>query len=204
MMADIKLRPEAQELLEKYTATDGSKPAAYYHKTDVSDWAQILSLWKASVDKLGSIHIVCNGAGIYEPPSSTFWNAPGISPLAEDKPDANPGVYKTFSVNTMGPIRLAQIALEYWLENKQVKGNLLWIASLGGYVHSLHTPLYFASKAAIVSVVKSLADLRKEFGIRNAAICPGAVNVGGPLLTTLSKLGYCRTSIESVAKSSCF
>ena len=189
MMADLKLLPEAQELLAKYTATDGSKPAAYYHETDISDWAQLSSLWDASLAKLGRIDIVCNGAGVYEPPSSTFWNAPGVSPLAEDKPDTNPGVYKTFAVNTMGPIRLAQIAVDYWLDNRHVEGNLLWVASLGGIVHSLQTPLYFASKAAIISVVKSFANFRKEFGIRNSAVCPGAVNVSGPIQQPV--LGTC-------------
>lgn len=195
MMADIKLRPEAQELLDKYTTTDGSKPAAFYHQTDISDWAQISSLWTASLAKLGQIDIVCNGAGIYEPPSSTFWNAPGVSPLAEDKANCSPGVYKTFSVNTMGPIRLAQIAVDYWLQNREVEGNLLWIASLGGYVHSLQTPLYFASKAAIVSVVKSFANFRAKFGIRNSAVCPGAVYVSRLIYIASQK------SFESVANT---
>lgn len=38
-------------------------------------------------------------------------------------------------------------------------------------------PLYAASKAAIVSMVKSLGPLKETTGIRNAAICPGAVRV---------------------------
>ena len=181
MMADIKLRPEAQALLDEWTTTAEGQPTATFQQTDISDWAQISALWKAALGKFGRVDIVCNGAGIYEPPSSTFWNSPGISPLAEDKEDASPGVYKTFSVNTMGPIRLAQIAVDYWLENRTVQGNLLWIASLGGYVHSLQSPLYFASKAAIVSMVKSLANLRSRFNIRNAAICPGAVYVSTSL-----------------------
>lgn len=177
VMADLKLRPEAEELLAKWTTKDGSKPAAYYCQTDISDWAQISSLWETSLKTFGQIDIVVNGAGLYEPPYSTFWNAPGISPLAEDKPDTNPGVYKTFSVNAMGPIRIAQIAIDYWLENRDIEANLLWISSLGAHVHSLQTPLYFASKAAVSSFVKSLAGLRKLFGIRNAAVCPGAVYV---------------------------
>lgn len=175
MMADIQLRPQAQALLNQWTKADEGQPTAYFHKTDISDWAQISALWKTALDKFGRIDIVCNGAGIYEPPSSTFWNTPGVSPLVEDKADANPGVYKTFAVNTMGPIRVVQIAVDYWLENRNIEGNLLWIASLGGYVHSLQTPIYFASKAAIVSVVRSFANLRKRLGIGNAAVCSGAV-----------------------------
>lgn len=118
-----------------------------------------------------------NCAGVYEPPTSSFWNPPGISPLAEDPEDAEVGQYKTFSINTIGPIRLAQIAVDYWQQHPEVQGNLLFVASMGGYLHSMQTPLYFASKAALVSMVKSLAGLKTALGIRNAAICPGAVFV---------------------------
>ncbi|KAG7047254.1 hypothetical protein JMJ77_0010608 [Colletotrichum scovillei] len=107
-----------------------------------------------------------------------------------DPIDAKVGQYKTFAVNTTGPIRLAQIAIDYWLQNRNIEGNLLWIASLGGYVHSMHTPMYFASKAAIVSMVKSLGGLRKELGIRNAAVCPGAV------YTPIFHPEYCRDRVR--------
>lgn len=177
MMADLRLRREAEATLKAYSNSESGAPSAAFHKTDISDWSQISSLWETTLKTFPHIDIVVNGAGLYEPPSSSFWSSPGISPLAEDPADAKVGQYKTFAVNTIGPIRLAQIAIDYWLENRDVKGNLLWMASLGGYVHSLQTPMYFASKAAIVSMVKSFAGLRKEFGIRNAAICPGAVYV---------------------------
>ncbi|KAJ0323756.1 hypothetical protein COL5a_008116 [Colletotrichum fioriniae] len=177
IIADIHLRPEAEATIAKYPKDALASRGAYaiFHKTDVSDWNQISSLWAAALEIFPHIDIVCNGAGVYEPPSSCFWNAPGVSPLAQDPVDAKVGQYKTFAVNTIGPIRLAQIAIDYWLQNRNIEGNLLWIVSLGRYVHSMHTPMYFASKAAIVSMVKSLGGLRKELGIRNAAVCPGAV-----------------------------
>ncbi|KAF5688804.1 secretory lipase [Fusarium circinatum] len=186
VIADLKLRPEAEDLVNKWATTQGDKPTVHFHKTDVSDWAQLSSLWDAALEKLGQIGIVCNGAGIYESPSSTFWNPPGISSQSEDKADGSPGVYKTFAVNALGPIRLAQIAMDYWLQNRNVQGNLLWVASCGGYLHSLQTPLYFASKAAIVSFVKSLSTVHKRFGIRNVAVCPGAVH------TPIFHPEYCR------------
>ncbi|KAF4959435.1 hypothetical protein FGADI_1656 [Fusarium gaditjirri] len=189
VIADLKLRPEAEEFVNKWATTESGKPTVHFHKTDISDWAQISSLWEAALEKLGQIDIVCNGAGVYEPPSSTFWNPPGVSPLAEDKADGSPGVYNTFAVNALGPIRLAQIAMDYWLQNRNVQGNILWVASCGGYMHSLQTPLYFASKAAIVSFVKSLSTVRKRFGIRNAAVCPGSVH------TPIFHPEYCRDRV---------
>lgn len=177
ILADLRLRPEAEEVLLKYTNTEVRKPSAVFRKVDLADWGQISSLWKAALETFPQIDIVCNGAGIYEPPETSFWYPPGISPLAQDKEYTNPGQYKSFAVNTAAPIRIAQIAIDYWLQNRHVQGNLLWVASLGGYTHNIQSPLYFASKAAIVSFVRSLAVLKKQLGIRNAAVCPGAVHV---------------------------
>lgn len=177
ILADLRLRPEAEEVLLKYTKKEVGKAYAVFQKVDLADWGQISSLWKAALQAFPQIDIVCNGAGIYEPPETSFWHPPGISPLAQDSGGANPGQYRTFAVNTAAPIRLAQIAIDYWLQNRQVQGNLLWVASLGGYVHNIQAPIYFASKAAIVSFVRSLAVLRRQLGIRNAAVCPGTVHV---------------------------
>ncbi|TDZ28986.1 1-deoxy-11-beta-hydroxypentalenate dehydrogenase [Colletotrichum spinosum] len=194
LLADVKLRPEAEETVHKWSKEkSGENGGSYamFHPTDLTDWSQISSLWDTALQTFPQVDIVCNGAGLYEPPASSFWNPPGVSPLAEDPADAKVGQYKTFSVNTIAPIRLAQIAIDYWLQNRAIQGNLLWIASLGGYVHSTHTPMYFASKAAIVSMVKSLGGLRKEVGIRNAAVCPGAV------YTPIFHPEYCRDRIRS-------
>lgn len=179
-MADLKLRPEAEEVLLKYASTEAGEPSAIFQQVDLADWGQINSLWKAALEKFPQINIVCNGAGIYEPPESCFWNPPGISPLSQDSEDAKPGQYRSFAVNTAAPIRIAQIAIDYWLQNRHIQGNIIWVASLGAYVHGLHVPIYLASKAAIVSFVRSVAVLNKHFGIRNTAICPGRIHVSEP------------------------
>lgn len=153
------------------------KPTALFYKVDLVDWAQISAMWDFALQSFPQVDIVCNGAGIYEPPDTSFWNPPGISPLSRDREDANPGQYRSFAINTAAPIRLAQIAVDYWLQNRHIEGNLLSVASMAGYVHSAHTPLYFASKAALVSFVRTLAVLKKLVGIRNAAVCPGLVHV---------------------------
>lgn len=175
MMADLKLRPEAEATLAKYK--EGKSARAIFQQVDLSDWSQITALWNAALEAFPHINLLVNGAGLYEQPNSNFWNLPGISPLAKDAADAKIGQYNTFAVNSIAPIRLAQLAIDYWLENREVEANLLWIASLGSYVHSIQTPMYFASKAVIVSMAKSFAPLRKTVGIKNSCVCPGAVYV---------------------------
>lgn len=49
-------------------------------------------------------------------------------------------------------------------------------------MHMFTEPFYSASKAAVVSTVRCLGPLRRIAGIRNAALCPGAVRVGAALL----------------------
>ncbi|KAJ0117851.1 hypothetical protein J7T55_014301 [Diaporthe amygdali] len=195
ILADLKLRPEAEEVLSQYTNKAAGKPSAVFHKVDLANWAQISSLWNTALQTFPQIDIVCNGAGIYEPPETSFWNPPGISPLAQDREDANPGQYKSFAVNTAAPIRMAQIAIDYWLQNRHIQGNLLWVASLGGYVHNIQAPIYFATKAAIVSFVKSLAVLKKRLGIRNAAVCPGTVHVDANFLPIFFP-EYCKNRVR--------
>lgn len=46
---------------------------------------------------------------------------------------------------------------------------------MAGYTHMVASPLYHASKAAVVSMVKCLAPLQNIAGIRNSALCPGPV-----------------------------
>ncbi|KAK8137008.1 hypothetical protein PG984_004948 [Apiospora sp. TS-2023a] len=185
VMADLRLKPAAQQTLDKHPLHD-AEPSAVFQSTDMSNWSQIRALWGFALQTYGRVHIVVNGAGVFEPHSSTFWNPPlsgndatPLSPAAaapEDDADAHVGLYKTFAINTIGPIRLAQIAVQYWLEHREVKGNLLWFASIAGYIHGMITPLYYSSKAAVVSMCKSLGGLREVCGVRNACICPGTVH----------------------------
>ncbi|RYO76981.1 hypothetical protein DL762_009554 [Monosporascus cannonballus] len=177
MIADLRLRPEAEDTVNAYPhpPAEPGRPSAVFHRTDVSDWTHLTSLWEAALQTFGRVDIVVNGAGMFEPPSSAFWHPPRISKFSRDPADSTVGQYKTFAVNAVGPIRLAQIALDYWMENRHVEGNLMWISSMAGYTHRMMMPLYYASKAAVVNFVKCLGSLRRILGIRNSCVCPGAV-----------------------------
>lgn len=108
---------------------------------------------------------------IREPPHSAFWQPPGISPLSKDDPNGAAGVYHLFAVNQMGPIRFAQIALDYWLANK-IPGNLLFVSSMSAYLPTIGTPLYNASKGALASFTLSQSQMKARLGVRVACMCP--------------------------------
>lgn len=80
-------------------------------------------------------------------------------------------MYDIFAVNAMGPIRFAQIAIDYWLQNK-IAGNLIFVSSLSAYLPTIGTPLYNATKGALNSFTLSLAQMKARLGIRVASMCP--------------------------------
>ncbi|KAL0931405.1 uncharacterized protein CTRU02_214140 [Colletotrichum truncatum] len=177
IMADLRLRPEAEETLAKYRGppSPSAGPSAFFQRTDVTNWAQLQLLWDTALQNFGRVDIVASIAGIYEPPSSNFWFPPGISDHSEDPADAALGQYRIIAVNQVAPIRLAQIATDYWTQNKEISGNYVAVASIGAYVHSFETPLYMSSKAGLVSFIKSMGGLKDICGIGYSAVCPGAV-----------------------------
>lgn len=65
-IADIKLRAEAQELVDRYGA---SRPGVIFIKTDVAHWDQLQHAMDVCEASFGEIDIVCPGAGIFEPVS---------------------------------------------------------------------------------------------------------------------------------------
>ncbi|KAK2730913.1 short chain dehydrogenase reductase family [Colletotrichum kahawae] len=136
IFADLTLRAEAEGTIAEFPnpPADAANPSAVFHKTDITNWCDLTSLWTTSMDTFGRVNIVINNAGIFEPPWSSFWNPPGISSQSRDPVDATVGSYHIFNVNTIGPIRLGQMAVDYWLQNREAEGNLLWVSSMGGYI----------------------------------------------------------------------
>lgn len=126
-----------------------------------------------------------------EPPSSTFWNPPGISPLSRDNPDAAPGSYHILAVNTIGPIRFSQIAIDYWLQNK-IAGNLLIVASQSAYLPTIGTPLYNASKGALTSFTLGLSQMKARLNIRVTCICPSTT------FTPAVVQEYCKEKVREI------
>lgn len=79
LIADLALRPEAEELVKKYT----SSPKCLFIKTDVTDWKQLQHSIDQTVAEFGGLDIVGPGAGIFEEPWSNFW-IPCV-PLSQSK-----------------------------------------------------------------------------------------------------------------------
>ncbi|KAF6782477.1 nad-dependent 15-hydroxyprostaglandin dehydrogenase, partial [Colletotrichum musicola] len=189
VIADIALRPEAQDLVAKHQ----SSPRAVFVKTDVTSWPALSHMFDVTLAEFGGFDILCPGAGVYEPHWSNFWHPPG-SLESKDSPDG--GRYALLDINITHPIRASQLAISYWLHPKEVTNaslppavkaspsnpkRIVHISSVAGQVGNINAPLYAASKFAVTGFVRSLAKLDQTDGVRITAVAPGVVQT--PLWT---------------------
>ncbi|KAF8849410.1 NAD(P)-binding protein [Acephala macrosclerotiorum] len=180
VFADLALRPEAQTVLASYPLTStGAK--AVFQKTDVTDWAQLDKMFAVAIEHFGGADIVCPGAGIYEPPFSNFWQAPGIPPSKDSLSESR---YALLDINITHPIRVTQMAISHFLSQKK-PGVILHISSVAGQVPFFPTPMYVATKHATNGFVRSLARL--EFPPSDSNLPKIRVNAVAParILTPL-------------------
>jgi NAD(P)-dependent dehydrogenase (short-subunit alcohol dehydrogenase family) len=119
---------------------------------------------KAMVDKtlqtFGRIDILVNNAGIYR-------SAPPIE-ITEDHWDA------VLGVNAKAVLFCAQAVLPTMLAAR--RGLIISVASMAGKVASANSLPYAVSKAAVISLTRSLAAAYAHDGIRVNCVCPGYVD----------------------------
>jgi len=85
---------------------------------------------------------------------------------------------KVFEINVIGTFICSKYIVKLFL-SKKIKGIIINIASVAGFREELYQSPYNASKAAIISLTKSMALELTKFGIRVNAIAPGSVQTKG-------------------------
>jgi NAD(P)-dependent dehydrogenase (short-subunit alcohol dehydrogenase family) len=102
------------------------------------------------------------GAGVFEPNVSSFFQD-----LEEDG-------YKAMRINAEHPIKLTRIAMRSCLKANKA-GVVLIVASGAGVKGFYGSPLYCATKHAVVGFTKSMAQADEDENIKVVAVCPGIV-----------------------------
>lgn len=68
LIADLALRPEAQDLVDKHAGASGPNSGrAIFQQTNVTDWQQLDRMFEIAEKEFGELDLVCPGAGVYEP-----------------------------------------------------------------------------------------------------------------------------------------
>jgi NAD(P)-dependent dehydrogenase (short-subunit alcohol dehydrogenase family) len=156
IVADV--RDEPGEALCRAIVQDGGE--AVYLRTDVASPADNERAIAACVDRYGAIDILFCNAGITLPK------------LLPDSSDAE--IDRVLGVNLLGAIYASRAAIPRMLAQPR-GGTILFTASKTGLVAQTDSPIYCASKGAVVMLAKALALDYATRGIRVNALCPGII-----------------------------
>lgn len=132
-----------------------------YIKADIQDEASVNNAFAESADKCGKIDIVVNCAGI------GFW-----AEVKDTSLDEWNNIIKT---NLTGPFLITRQAIKHMLQNN-IKGRIIHISSPIGKTGGPFLSAYAASKAGLISFVKSAAGEVASSGIAVNCICPGGMD----------------------------
>jgi NAD(P)-dependent dehydrogenase (short-subunit alcohol dehydrogenase family) len=127
--------------------------------TDVTRKADLTAMVERTRAQFGRLDILVNNAGIYRAASTLQ--------VTEDHWDA------VLTINARAVFFASQAALPTMIAQKS--GAIVNLASMAGKIGSANNLPYNASKAAVISITKSLALAHAADGIRVNCVCPGFV-----------------------------
>ncbi|MFH1722395.1 MAG: 3-oxoacyl-ACP reductase family protein [Candidatus Altiarchaeota archaeon] len=132
-------------------------------QADVSDSAEVESMFDEVKKRFGSINILVNNAGVYP-----FKPGTPTHELPEEE------WRKVVDVNLTGSFLCAKAAAKMMIDNG-VKGYIVNISSMAGLDASHAGSHYGASKAGVISLTKTLAVELGVKGIKVNCVAPGPV-----------------------------
>ena len=159
IMLDVNkplLEVSAAEVAAKY----GVKTYAY--AVDVSSFAAIEEFFRDVNEKIGTVDMLANCAGISV--------AKHMIDLTESEWD------RIMGVNLKGIWILCQFFAKQLRDSDKKKGNIVSISSQASKIGESANGVYSISKAGINTLTQVLALEYAQYGISVSAICPGYVN----------------------------
>ncbi len=130
-------------------------------RTDVADAASVQALADASVERFGTVHVLCNNAGV---------GGGGVIATAT----LNDWKW-VLDVNLWGVIHGLHAFLPLLLANDD-GGHVVNTASMAGLTAWPGIGPYNASKYAVVGISETLAAELRGSGVGVSVLCPGVVN----------------------------
>ena len=160
VVADIN-----DEHLEQVRAEYAAEPALHALRLDVTDRPAVAAAARATVERFGRVHVLCNNAGVGV-----------LGPVTQAKYGDWDWVLE---VNLGGAINGIQEFLPLMLQHGE-GGHIVNTASMAAVLPISNTVIYTTTKAALVGLSEVLHGELKGQGIGVSAFCPGPVqsNIG--------------------------
>lgn len=160
--AQVVLSARKPEALEAVAAsireTGGDALAVASHAGHADANAALVA---AALDRYGQLDVLVNNAG--------------TNPYFGSSLDVDWASWrKTFDVNLRGPFRLCRLVARHLME-REAPGSLISVSSVAGMMGTPNQVAYGATKAALLSMTKTLAVELGPSRIRVNAIAPGLV-----------------------------
>ena len=161
--ATVLVVDNAENISETAAAIEVTGGEAFAVRADVSDETEVKAFIAQCVDRFGGIDGLYANAGIggarkrFSELSSDDWA-------------------QTLSINTVGTFLSIKHAAAHFVSQKS--GSIVCTASTGGLRANAGGVDYSASKAAIISMVQTIAYELYGTGVRINAVCPGLVETG--------------------------
>lgn len=130
---------------------------SYGIQADISNRDERRRAFKEAIDKLGTVDILINNAGIGQDYEAVDF------PLGEWD--------KTIEINLTAAFELSQLAGKIMIEKG--KGRIINVCSLHSYLGKRRIEAYTASKGGLALLTKSLAHEWAQYGINVNGIAPG-------------------------------
>ena len=151
----LTLASRTAEKVEAAAADLGAHAIA----ADVSKAEDCARVVEEHVAREGGLDVLVNSAGI------------GIASRLEDAQVRH--IDRQLAINLRGLVLVTQAAIPHL---RKTKGWIVNLASIAGTQPVPVLPIYAASKAAVISLTRSLNDDLDDDGVRAIALCPGFVD----------------------------
>ncbi|KAK0650755.1 Secoisolariciresinol dehydrogenase [Lasiodiplodia hormozganensis] len=144
-----------------------------FHKTDVSNWDSVLSLFDATINTFSTLHAVLSNAGINTEDFAATIDAvdPATGKLLA--PDL-----KTVDVNLTGQIYMAKAALHYFKkcassgDDGVTRRQLVMTGSAASFIDCPPLHLYCASKMGVLGLLRGLRTQVEARGVTVNMVAP--------------------------------